>query len=98
MSPPFIHTHRPQDNKRCMSSYLVIVVHVRSLDGYEMANLPVGSEIGARHVFLTSVKQHVPQLDVPSLAYHRRYLHVLLYAVARLLPGKINALPLLDRV
>lgn len=56
MPPPSILSHHPEDTKRRAFSYLVIVVHVRSLDGHEMANLPVGGEIGARHVFLTGVK------------------------------------------
>lgn len=71
---------------------------MRSLDGNEMANLPVGNTMWAQHIFLARVEQHVARLDVPSLADDRRYLHVLLYTVTRLLPGKINALPLLDRV
>lgn len=58
--------------------------------------------LGAKFELVTylepRVHQRVPQLDVPSLAYDGCYLHVLLYAVTCLLPGKINALPLLDRV
>lgn len=76
---------------------------MRSLDGHEMSDLPVfGSERRFPSVIRTSGKsprEHFGPINpnVPSLAEDGRYPHVLLEAVARLLPGVVDALPFLQR-
>lgn len=78
--------------------HLIVVVDVRPLDGNKMSNFPAQSKRKMCQRSLTFWKfTHCGVFEVisPSLAGDRRYLHMLLHTFTRLLPGVVNALPLL---